>query len=111
MPDTKDVVILSGNAIVKSLPTTTYQWSGPIDNDRELRFKRAYEICGKDWTEGIENCVYSIHGRKFQNLSCMEGETLQKIQDDNDFHYEVREHADGTKFVFSCGSIPTFDFS
>jgi len=109
MSNTNDIVILSGNVGVKNLLMTTYRWSGRIDGDRELEFKKAYEIYAKDWDEGIVNCIYSIHGRKFQNLSCMEGNTLQEIQDDDD-HYEVREHADGTKFVFSWGSIPTFDF-
>ncbi len=109
MPDTKDIVILNGNVSVKSLPTTTYPWAGPVDGDRDLGFKRAYEICAEDWNKGIVDCVYSIHGRKFQDLSCMEGKILQKFQDRYQDGYEVREHTDGTKFIFSCGIIPTFD--
>lgn len=105
MPDNQDIVILSGEATVTSLSKPSYQWAGRINEDRELIFKHAYKIERRSWDRGIENCFYRVHNREFKDLSCMSGDTLQKFPDD----YEIREHADGTKFMFSYGSIPTFD--
>ena len=105
MIDRRNVVVLSGTAELNELPNPACEWSGRIDEDRTLVFTNAYSIERKDWSHGIENCVYRVHDREFTDLSCMSGKTLQKYSDGS----ELREHEDGTVFLFSRGSIPTFD--
>lgn len=102
----KDIRVLSGYGLVKTLSRPVCLWPGKRDEDRELVFKRAYEIKPKYPKEEISDLTFRVHSREFRDLSFLDGETLQKYPDEN----EIRRHADGTKFCFSYESIPTFDF-
>ena len=105
MNSSKDVVIVNGKGIVSVIRKPVYRWSGRISEDRELVFKRAYEIAPPRVGEGISDLVFQVHDREFEDLSFLKGETLQEFSDG----YEIRRHADGTKFLFSYSSVPTFD--
>ena len=101
------VIVLQGNVQLNAKPNTTYSWFGPVSMDRELKFREAYEIERNDWNNGIQGCIYQVKGREFTDLSFVKGKTLEEYPDD----YEIREHMDGTKFLFSYSSIPTFDYA
>lgn len=105
MTEKKDILIMSGNAMVNALSEPVYQWAGRLDEDRELVFSKAYEIAPTHYGEGISDVVFRVHSREFKDLSFLYGETLQEYPN----HNEIRRHADGTKFYFSYESIPTFD--
>lgn len=101
------VIVLQGNVQLNAKPNNTYSWFGPVSMDRELKFREAYEIERNDWNNGIQGCIYQVKGREFTDLSFVKGKTLAEYPDD----YEIREHMDGTKFLFSYSSIPTFDYA
>lgn len=103
----RTVIVLQGNVQLNAVPNTTYSWYGPVSMDRELKFREAYEIERNDWNNGIQGCIYQVQGREFTDLSFTKGNTLAEFPDD----YEIREHVDGTKFLFSHSSIPTFDYA
>lgn len=105
MSDNREIVIFSGNVKVKEIENPVFEWAGRVNDDRKLVFKSAYEIAPPHLAEGISNLVFRVHDREFKDLSFLAGETLQEYPD----HYEIRKHQDGTKFVFSYSSIPTFD--
>ena len=101
----KDVIVLSGSVKLTEQQKTSYYWQGRYDEDRELVFEKAYEIEHINWSEGVRDCIYRVHDREFKDLSCMSGKTLKKFSDDT----EIREHEDGTEFLFFFIDIPTFD--
>ena len=120
----RTVIVLQGNVQLNAVPNTTYSWYGPVSMDRELKFptyswygpvsmdrelkfREAYEIERNDWNNGIQGCIYQVKGQEFTDLSFVKGKTLAEYPDD----YEIREHMDGTKFLFSYSSIPTFDYT
>lgn len=105
MSDNREIVIISGNVKVKEIENPVFEWAGRVNDDRKLVFKSAYEIAPPHLAEGISNLTFRVHDREFKDLSFLVGETLQEYPD----HYEIRKHQDGTKFVFSYSSIPTFD--
>lgn len=101
----KKVEILRGNVRLSKLEKTTYRWSGPISEDNQLYFKSAYILEPLNAEKGIEDCVFRVRGRKFTDLSFLEGETLSEVSEDD----QIRKHKDGTLFWFSYATIPTFD--
>lgn len=102
-----DIIILRGNADAKPIDHPVFKWSGKVGEDLDLVFRCAYEIAPPHFGEEISNLSFRVHNREFQDLSFLNGVTLQKCSD----RYEIRKHADGTKFVFSYSNIPTFDLS
>lgn len=103
----QSVIVLQGNVQLNTKPNATYSWYGPVSMDRELKFREAYVIERNNWDKGIQGCIYQVKGREFTDLSFVKGKTLAEYPDD----YEIREHMDGTKFIFSYSSIPTFDYT
>lgn len=106
MNSNEEVTIIRGNVKLKTLTQLVYEWTGKINEDRELVFKNAYKIEMTDRDEGIVDCIYTVNGRVFKDLSFMTGRTIQKFSDD----YAIREYEDGTKFLSTYGKIPTFDY-
>lgn len=102
----EELALVRGNVEVKPVEDAGYRWPGPVSQDCMLKFRKAYVLEGRDSGNGIKNCVYRIHGRELTDLSFLYGDTLANYPD----NYEIRMHADGTKFLFSYTSIPTFDF-
>lgn len=100
-----ELVLVCGKAAIKPLDDTSYRWEGPVNQGCTLKFRRAYALEELSPGNGIKDCVYQIHGRKFTDLSFLHGDTLEKYPD----NYQIRKHEDGTKFLFSYTSIPTFD--
>ena len=80
--------------------------AGKINDERDLVFKKAYEIASTHLREGISNLAFRVYNREFKDLSFLEGEILQEYPD----RHEIRKHADGTKFMFLYSGVPTFDF-
>lgn len=105
MSDKTDVIITTGAVELKSLEDTKYLWYGTPAEDRELQFQKAYMIERTNWNEGIRNCDYRVHEREFTDLSFANGTTIQKSPEG----YEIREHEDGTRFLYRLSYIPTFD--
>ena len=105
MNEKQTVMVLQGDVELETLSNTTYPWYDPDSREREIQFREGYSIERIHWDEGIQDCVYQINGRIFTDLSFAKGETLAEYPD----HYEIRRHADGTKFLFFYSSIPTFD--
>ena len=99
------VKVFSDKVSLKELQDTKFQWRGNYKEDRELIFEQAFCIERIDWNEGIKDCEYTVHKRRFTDLSFLAGRTIEKYPDD----YEIRVHKDRTKFLFSYVSIPTFD--
>lgn len=99
------VIVSQGNVQLESLVSTAYPWYDPDSKEREIQFHEAYVIERNDWDKGIQGCVYQINGREFTDLSFAKGKTLAEYPD----RYEIRQHMDGTKFLFYYSSIPTFD--
>lgn len=98
-----DVAVLSGNVTLGEISWTTFHWEGEYRKDHGLVFAHAYTI--EHCNEGINNCVYTVHGRKFTDLSFVQGKTIQQFSEG----HEIREHEDGTRFLFVYKELPTFD--
>lgn len=106
MTEDTDVMVFSGKVVVRKSSNLSYQWPDWAWEDYDIAFQKAYEIEHTDWDEGIMGCRYRVQGRDFTDLSCMRGRTLRRYPDG----YEVRKHADGTRFLYYHTDIPTFDF-
>lgn len=98
-------MVLQGDVELETLSNTAFPWYDPDSKEREIQFREAYVIERNDWDKGIQGCVYQINGREFTDLSFAKGKTLAEYPD----RYEIRQHMDGTKFLFYYSSIPTFD--
>ena len=103
-----NVQVIMGNERATLLDNSSFRFAGLVSEDRELCFREAYEIERVDWGKGIQGCVYRVGSREFEDLSCMKGETIRKLEIPD---YELRLHADGTRFLFQYEDIPTFDSS
>ena len=99
------VKVFSDKVSIKKMENTKFQWRGEYGDDLELIFEQAFCISPIDRNKGINDCIFTIHDRRFTDLSFLNGKTINEYPDD----YEIREHDDGTKFLFSFVDIPTFD--
>ncbi len=99
-----DISIYSGKVRLKDIKAS-FNWNGNYKEDTELIFKKAYSIEHSGFDEGISGCTYSVHRRRFTDVSFAKGGML----DHYPRGYEIRRHADGTEFLFSFNDIPTFD--
>lgn len=101
------VNVIQGDVERKALKDTAHPWYDSDTKEREIKFREAYIIERNDWDKGIVDCIYQIKGRTFTDLSFARGETLARYPD----LWELRQHMDGTKFLFNYSRIPTFDES
>ena len=105
MAESKEVVVLSEHEKVEEQKRTSFPWRGSYKQDRELVFRRAYEIAHKSFANPLKDCRYRVHDRAFYDLSFLKGKTIEEYEG----NYAIREHPDGTRFLFSYEEIPTFD--
>ena len=100
-----DLVIWSGDVVTKALSNTVYSWSW--HKDGRLVFDRAYEIqCAPEHRDtGIRDLVFSVHGRRFSDLSFLSGTKEENM----DKGVMICRHEDGTRFLSTCEDVPTFD--
>ena len=99
-----NVNILSGNASLRVLDNSL-SWT-----DEKIFFTEAYRIESSLYDDrGLHDCIYSVMGRKFKDLSFADGRTLKKFKTNNDSKRELREYPDGRKFLYIYERIPIFD--
>lgn len=77
------------------------------ESDREdmLIFKTICKIEPTNRSEGVTGCCFRVRRRAFRDLSFQEGRVIQSYGEG----CELREHEDGTGFLFFEEDIPTFD--
>ena len=108
----ESVTILSGeNVALNVLEEKVFSWTEPnFDVKMVLEFSKVYELERIDWDAGIRDCVWDVNGRTFRDLSCLQGKVIKKFPSGrSDYSYQLRQYSDGTKFLFYCEEIPTFD--
>ena len=103
----KEVTIISGDVKLNTLNPPVFKWGGSPKEDTDLVFSKAFCIERANWDEGIKKCTYTIHDREFTDLSFSKGELLEKMEGG----YRLKEHEDGTKFIYESGNITAFDDS
>lgn len=110
--NSESVVILSGeNVVLDPVDELTFVWREPnFEPNMTFEFSKVYEIRRTDWSEGVRNCVWQLHGRTFQDMSCLKGKVIKKFYTGReDYSYQLRQYEDGKKFLFYSEEIPTFD--
>ena len=106
-----NVIIHSGRASLEMLDEAVFMWPVPYPEDGRIYFTEAYRIESSSFSNyGLNKCIYSVMGRRFQDLSFADGETIQKF----DVHHEgneceIRKYTDGTKFLYIFERVPIFD--
>ncbi len=103
------IKILSGKATLKRLEKTSCSWIDSTGEKITLEFSQAYEIERDNYNEGLQDCEYLIHCRKFVDLDFMDNKTLKTFFDDNNTGYRLKKFEDGQKFLYSYEDVPTFD--
>lgn len=105
------VTILSGeNVKLNVSENKSYAWSDPVNKTIPLEFSEVYEITHIDWSRGIQDCVWQLHGRIFTDLSCLKGKTIKEFPvKRKDYYYSLKHYSDGKKFLFYSEEVPTFD--
>ena len=105
------VVLIKGNDLtLEKLDDNTYLWPESKYSEQDnLEFESAYEIDRNSWSEGIYDCVYKVNGRQFKDLDCTKGNAIKTFDEEHGNFFEIREYADGEKFLFHYHDIPTFD--
>lgn len=105
-----NVLILSGNAILGKLNEAVFSWRGSRYENGKIYFTEAYKLRSSlSSDEGLNNCEFRVIDRKFQGSSFAEGKTFKTLKDMTDYRCEIREYADGRRFLYFHECIPTFD--
>lgn len=98
---------MSARLKVTMMEDTVFHWKDPTGQGFTLTFKEAFDLKHAEIGEDISGCPFRIHERTFTGLSFLRGDTLAAYGGS----HQLRKHADGTLFLFSYASTPTFDFS
>lgn len=106
-----NVIILKGKASLRVLDEAVFIWPVQYPEDGRISFTEAYRIeSSLSRNDGLNKCMYSVMGRKFQDLSFTDGETIQKFDvNHEDNECELREYDDGRKFLYFYERVPIFD--
>ena len=105
-----NVIILNGKASLRMLDESVFMWTVPYPQDGRIYFTEAYRIeSSLSDDNGLDKCVYSVMGRKFQDLSFADGKKIQLIETHNDTKCALCEYDDGTKFLYVYERVPIFD--
>ena len=100
-----DLMIFSEQEKIKVLEDTGFTWRRIYKTEGRLEFRRAFQIVPRNHGAPLKGCRYRIHERDFQDLSFINGRTVQSYPND----YEVRKHPSGNLFLYSREKIPIFD--
>lgn len=94
-------------------PNMSFNWSTPHAGDIRLNFNRAYKIDSADEEsfDGIENFTWQFRGKTFKDLSCMHGNPIGLIDENDDITQLIGVRNDGMKVFYQHEEIPTFDNS
>lgn len=103
----KEIAVHSRRETTEELDVPRFRWRGHYGDDLDLVFRRAFLIEPKVFGTSLNNCKYRVHERLFEDLSFLKGREIETFPDG----YAIRLHDDGTRFLFSTESIPTFDAS
>ena len=110
---TISVSVLKGKASVRVLDEAVFRWPVPYPEDGRIYFTEAYMIESSLYSnDGLNKCVYSVMGRKFQDLSFADGKTIHEFKvkhKDEDNECEIREYPDGKRFLYVYERVPIFD--
>ena len=105
-----NVIILNGKASLRALDESVFMWTVPYPEDGRIFFTEAYRIeSSLSDDNGLDGCVYSVMGRKFQDLSFADGKKFQLIETHNDTKCALCEYDDSKKFLYFYERVPIFD--
>ena len=102
----KEIEILSENADLTMEEDAVFRFPGSVDENRDLHFRCHYTMRYRDYSSGIKDCDYAIHGKQFRDLSFMGGDEIEAL----DGGFKVKKSAGkGNLVITYYADIPTFD--